>query len=77
MFSNKRICCHILDRKDQVEQGKEHLEYLKGETPELEKAVLDAQKALDDHRAAIANQEKFIKDVEATLDTHWLENPPY
>lgn len=77
MFSNKQIRCHIDDRTDQVEQGKEFLEYLNGGTASLEEAVKTAQKALADHKLEIANKEQFIKDVEATLHIRWLENPPY
>lgn len=76
-FSNKLIRCHILDRRDQVDQGKDTLKYLAGKTEGLEQAVKDAQKALEDHHRRIANTEKFVKDVEATLDIHWLNDPPY
>lgn len=77
MFSNKRIRCHILDRKDQVDDGKETIRYLEGETASLEEAVTAAETALADHHKRIANAKQFVKDVEATLDIHWLDNPPY
>lgn len=76
-FSNKEIRCHILDRRDQVEEAIETLEYLNGKTASLEEAVRTAQQALDAHHQRIHKVEKLKTDIEATLDTHWLDNPPY
>lgn len=76
-FSNKVIRCHILDRRDQVEEAIDSLEYLNKKTASMEEAVRTAQKALDDHKLRITKVEKLKTDIEATLDIHWLDNPPY
>lgn len=77
MFSNKIIRCHVLDRQDQVDEGKEHIEYLKKQTVKLQERVKAAQRALDRNLAAIERKQKFVNDVEATLHIHWLNDPPY
>lgn len=77
MFSDKIIRCHVLDRRDQVNEGKEQLEYLKKRTVELQEQVNAAQRTLDLNLAAIERKQKFVNDVEATLHIHWLNDPPY
>lgn len=77
MLSNKRIRCHILDRTDQLASAKEQLKYLKGRTLKQLQAIHGAELALEKHSTNIANAEKFVKDLEATMHIHWLENPPY
>ncbi len=81
MFSNKRIRCHILDRTDQLESAKWQLNYLRGKTNEIAQEKLDAIEAAnrkhETHLLRLADAEKFVNDLEATMHIHWLENPPY
>lgn len=77
MLSNKTIRCHILDRRDQVEECDDRLEYLKGCIATLEQAVEDAKTALQDNADAIVRTTKLKTDIEATLHLDWLNDPPY
>lgn len=77
MFSPKVIRCHILDRRDQIEECDESLEYLRSQTEVLEQAVESAKMALQQNANAITANRKLKADIEATLHIHWLDNPPY
>lgn len=77
MMSTKVIRCHILDRRDQVEECDKSFEYLSSLTKKLEQAVEDAKKALQQNVDDMTANRKLKTDIEATLHLNWLDNPLY
>lgn len=76
-FSTKIIRCHILDRQDQLSEA---IYWQKCETAkiiELEQDVVDAQERLEKHKQAIEKRKEHIEYLESTMNTKWIENPPY
>ena len=77
MLSSKQIRCHILDRKDSLEEA---LYWQKAETariPHMKEAVRVAQTNLEAHLVCIEQRQKHIDYLESTMNTDWIDNPPY
>lgn len=76
-FSSKEVRCHILDRKDQLEEAKYEQKTETLNTAKLEAAVELARKKLEDHLKGIKKRQKHIDYLESTMNIDWIDNPPY
>lgn len=76
-LSNKVIRCHILDRKDQLENALWFREKGLSEIAALEKAIETAQTKLNAHMIRLESNKYLIDTLESLQHLDWIDNPPF
>lgn len=76
-LSNKVIRCHILDRKDQLENARWFRAKALSETAALEKDIERAQTKLNAHLIRLESNKYMIDTLESLQHLDWIDNPPF
>lgn len=74
-FFTCELRCHHLDRQDQLDSLKISHKHQKERLVEMEKAVYDAQTALEEYKIYIAKRRSFERLVQSTVGIDWIDRP--